>query len=133
MTISTSWFDPDKTIARYEFVGQWTWEEFEVAVREINLMLDSVPHRVDVIIDFSQSPGEPPRGVLSHIRGGTLNAPANWGGGVFVGISPFLRVLFNTFTRIEPKLSRRYAIADTAEAARALIVQRRAAQPGTET
>ena len=132
MTITTRWYDADKTIACYDFVGAWTWEELAAAIAEIEVMLKSVPHRVDVIIDFSKSPGEPPRGILSHIRGKTLSALENWGGGVFVGFSPFLRVLFNTFKRLEPSVGNYYAIADNVEDARAVIMKRRAAQPETE-
>lgn len=126
MTIITSWVDSEKTIARYDFVGRWTWEEMMVAIKEMYVMLDSVPHMVDIIIDLSQSPSEPPRGMLAHLRTGTMEARANWNSGIFVGVSPFVRVLINTFRRVEPGLAKRYAVANTVDEALTIILKRRA-------
>ncbi|MEO8610043.1 MAG: hypothetical protein ABI690_19270 [Chloroflexota bacterium] len=125
MTITTSWMDSEKTIARYELVGRWTWEEMTVAIKEMYAMLDSVPHAVDIIIDLSQSPSEPPRGMLAHLRTGTMEARVNWNSGVFVGVSPFVRVLINTFRRVEPGLAKRYAVANTVDEALTIILKRR--------
>ena len=133
MSITAKWLDRKKTIVRYEFAGEWTWEELQIAAEKVNRMMKSVLHRVDVILDFSNSRGEPPHSMLSHLRSGPLNAGENWGGGVFVGVSPFIRVILNTFMRVEPQLSSRYAIAHTVKDARVLIMQWRAAQPETET
>jgi hypothetical protein len=130
MSIITSWVDPEKTIARYEFVGQWTWDEMSVAIKEMYAMLGSVPHKVDIIIDLSGSSGEPPRGMLAHLRAGTMEARNNWNSGVFVGVSPFVRVLLNTFRRVEPRLAKRYAVANTIQEAQTLILNRRSIPPG---
>ena len=132
MTIITGWLDSEKTIARYEFVGRWTWEEMTVAIKEMYAMLDSVPHAVDIIIDLSQSPSEPPRGMLAHLRTGTMEARANWNSGIFVGVSPFVRVLINTFRRVEPGLAKRYAVANTIDEACDVIAKRRATQQQME-
>ena len=132
MTIITSWMDSEKTIARYEFVGRWTWEEMTVAIKEMYAMLDSVPHGVDIIIDLSRSPSEPPRGMLAHLRTGTMEARVNWNSGVFVGVSPFVRVLINTFRRVEPGLAKRYAVANTVDEALSIILKRREADPKGE-
>jgi hypothetical protein len=126
MTIITSWVDSEKTIARYELVGRWTWDEMTVAIKEMYAMLDSVPHEVDIIIDLTRSPSEPPRGMLAHLRTGTMEARSNWSSGVFVGVSPFVRVLINTFRRVEPNLAKRYAVANTVDEAHAIILKRRA-------
>jgi len=128
MTITTRWVDEEQTIATYELVGRWTWEEMTVAIKEMYAMLDSVPHKVDIIIDLSQSPSEPPRGMLAHLRNGTMEARNNWNSGVFVGVSPFVRVLLNTFRRVEPRLAKRYAVANTVDEAQAYIMKQRLEQ-----
>jgi len=129
MGVAVKWLDRKKTIVRYAFTDGWTWEELEAVAGKVDAMIESVPYRVDVILDFSNSLTEPPHQMLAHLRSGPLNSSKNWGGGVFVGISPFMRVILNTFMRIEPALSSRYAIAHTVKDARVLITQWRMKQP----
>jgi hypothetical protein len=125
MTIITSWVDEEHTIARYEFIGRWTWDEMKVAIQEMYAMMDSVPHQVDIIIDLSRSSSEPPRGMLAHLRAGTMEARNNWNSGVFVGVSPFVRVLLTTFRRLQPRLAKRYNVANTVAEAQTMILRRR--------
>jgi hypothetical protein len=132
MSITASWFDAEKRIICYAMVDEWTWDELKSVAAEVDRMIRSVPHRVDVIIDFSQSLGEPPHSMLSHLRSGPLNSAGNWGGGVFVGVTPFLQVVLKTFIRVEPELASRYCIAHTPDEARMVILQRRATETESE-
>ena len=47
--IEVSWDDEAKTIVRYDFDFGWTWEELEIANKEFNILMKSVPHTVCAI------------------------------------------------------------------------------------
>lgn len=124
MPITIDWYDVEKTILRYEFTGQWSWEELHQAMDEVQEQMASVSTRVDVIIDVSQSK-RIPAGALSQMRGGTLKASENWGMGVFVGTGTFLNALLTTFSRVYPKMGQRYQSASTTAEAYQLILKNR--------
>ena len=120
MGVVVDWTDTEKKIIRYDFPGQWTWDELYAAMNQVNEMMATVPYNVYVVISFERSKGIPP-GALTHLRIGTLKAAPNWGGGVFIGVSTLLTALLNTFTLINKKLGDRYAIAKDNEEAMAII------------
>jgi hypothetical protein len=132
MHITIKWLDRKKSIVVYEFTDEWTWDELQAAADMVDAMMKEVSHRVDVILDFSENTAEPPHKMLSHLRTGPLNKSENWGRGVFVGVSRFIRVILHTFMHVEPELSSRYAITHTVKDARVLITQWRA-QPKQKT
>ena len=125
MGVVVDWTDAEKKIIRYDFPGQWTWDELYEAMNQVNEMMATVPYNVYVVISFERSKGIPP-GALTHLRIGTLKAAPNWGGGVFIGVSSLLAALLNTFTAINKKLGERYAIAKNDEDAMAIIIKWRA-------
>jgi hypothetical protein len=125
MSIAIDWFDAEHTIIRYQFEGRWTWDDLYGAITQVNTMLASVDHKVDVIIDFERSLGVPP-GALTHLRSNSLRAADNWNGGVFVGVNPFIRALLSAFLSVNRKLTERYAVANTMGEAQAIIQRWRA-------
>jgi hypothetical protein len=124
MPITVDWFDTEQTIVRYEFLGRWSWTELHTAVDEVQDMLASVDHRVDIIIDVSQNVGIP-SGAIIQMKSGSMKANKNWGMGVFVGTGAFINALITSFTRIYPKMAERYAIAMSIDEAQKLIIERR--------
>jgi hypothetical protein len=66
MAITVQWDDPEKTIIRYTYMGQWTWAEYDEAVTQALELVKDVSS-VDVIADFSQSSLLPER-ALQNFR-----------------------------------------------------------------
>jgi len=132
MGVIVSWTDDEKKIIRYEFPGQWTWDDLYNAMNQVNEMMASVPYNVYVVISLEHSRGIPP-GALTHLRIGTLKGAPNWGGGVFIGMSSLLTALLNTFTTLNKKLGERYAIAKNDEEAMAIINKWREGESQTST
>ncbi len=124
MPITIRWFNAEHTIIQYEFEGRWSWEELHAAIEQVQALMNSVDHRVDIIVDVSGSRGIP-AGAITQMRGGTLKASENWGMGVFVGTGAFIKALLNTFSRVYPQMGERYATADTPEAAHQIILEAR--------
>ncbi|MEZ4670385.1 MAG: hypothetical protein R3E39_20960 [Anaerolineae bacterium] len=120
MAVAVDWLNDDQTILKYEFDGQWTWNELYAALQQVDMMMNSVEHTVYVIIDYQGSQGIPP-GALTHLRSSTMRAAPNWGGGVFIGISSLVESLLNIFTNLNRKLAERYATAANIEEALSIL------------
>ena len=48
---TVTWYDDEKTILLFDISGTVSWDEFAVATDQACEMIDSVPHRVDIIFD----------------------------------------------------------------------------------
>lgn len=55
MAILVEWDDRAQSAVLIEFESMWTWEELDVALDQMDQMIGSVSHRVDVIIDLEGS------------------------------------------------------------------------------
>ena len=59
MPVRVYWEDDSHTLVRYEFEGNWTWDELYPAYYQAIEMEKSVTHRVDVIMDMRQAGKDP--------------------------------------------------------------------------
>jgi hypothetical protein len=126
VTFIIDWYDAAQTVIRYDMDMEWTWLEFYKEMEKVDGMMQSVcPQQVDVIVHLLNARWLKPD-TLVHLRNGALNPPPNWGLAVFVGLGRSTRALLATFSKVYPRLSDRYAVAETVEEAYALILSRRA-------
>jgi hypothetical protein len=126
MPIHTRWFDDTHTIAYYEFEERWTWDDLYAAVKSITGLIDSVPHRVDVIFDVKRSIGMP-GGAIGHLTGLSAKPQANFGVGVMVGGNNFLKTMVQIFLKLYPRYQNQHHLADNVETALTIIAEKRAA------
>jgi hypothetical protein len=124
MNITVSWDNDDKTIIRYDFQGQWTWDEFHKTSKEAFAMTRSVEHRVDSISNFHKGAALPPN-ALFQFRQAMTNAPKNRGMTVIVGGNTFIKTMVRVFSNLNKQLGERLKIADTLDEARAMLTARR--------
>lgn len=131
MGIQTCWYDDQKTIILSTYEGIWSWEDYYRTVDEIIHMLHLVEHRVDVIVDYERSAGNPPGNMIPHVRNAAdrLNQIPNFGCFGMVGINPFLRVMSNVFYRMRGKTRGTMFMAKNIDEALAIIAQRRQPEP----
>jgi hypothetical protein len=99
MTVYAEWDNADKTIMRWTFEGDWTWEEYYDARKTTNQEISAQKHPVDLIVDLRTS-GTLPSGVLMHARNSVYIAPDNIGLTVYVGINPVMRAFYNMFRNL---------------------------------
>ena len=125
MRIEVSWDNAEKTIIRYDYGEDWTWEDFHDANQKSNRMAASVTHIVDLIVDFTHG-SPPPAGSLGRFRKAMEDAPKNRGIIVIVGGSFFINSLVAVFSRIYRALGRRLMTAGTVEEAQVRIADLRA-------
>jgi hypothetical protein len=53
MGITIAWEDNTQQVMRYSLDEHWTWEEFFIAKKQANEMMDAVSHKFGVIVDVS--------------------------------------------------------------------------------
>jgi hypothetical protein len=132
MAVRVYWLDEAKTLLNYEFVGDWTWEEFYPVLEEAHAMSYSVSHRVDAICDF-RSTTALPQNALANLKTITDKAPVNSGLSVFVTTSRFFTSMYDTAVKFYPKTRRYFVVAATMEEAHAIINEDRMKESGQQS
>jgi hypothetical protein len=125
MAIRVEWDDPNQTALRYTYEGSWNWDEFQQAHRQARLMLDTVDHKVDVIIDVVQT-GILPNNILSRANSIPRDRHPNEGTVIIVGANPLIRFLYDVARRIYAEVIdyRGYRIVSNLEEARSIARSR---------
>ena len=80
MNIEVMWDNEEKTIDRYDYGKNWTWEDFSAANKQYEEMLTGVTHPVDVIANFTGGT-PPPMGALGRFKSAQDNMAKKYGGG----------------------------------------------------
>ncbi|NDJ52318.1 MAG: hypothetical protein GYB68_04425 [Chloroflexi bacterium] len=101
MAIHSVWANESKTIMAVVFEGQWTWDEYFASVDERTVMMDSVNHQVDFIVDFRDS-APLPKMALKNLAKAAQQTHPNQGMTVIVGatkktIARALEIFSRTF------------------------------------
>lgn len=119
MPIKAEWDNPQKTIIRQTFSGNWTWEELYIVSDTITEMLDAVTYPVDLLLDLRNAPSLPTN-ALAHIR--LLDREhRNQGKIVAVGLNAIIQVIYEVIIKIRPNTTARITIVKTLDEAYALF------------
>lgn len=131
MAIQTQWDDEQKQIIRVEVEGRWSWEELQTALARTIEMMDSVPHKVDFIIDVSRSSLIPGGATQAAQSVATPETHRNEGIKVVVGANALMRIGYEAYRRINKSLGKNqeFHFAKTQDEARAFIARERTAAP----
>lgn len=109
MTVHVGWDEAIDNALRYDFVGQWTWDEFQQAYDVACGLFDEVDGQVNVIVNLLPSVALP-RGILEVVRRVADDAPPNHGLTVYVGEREVLQAFARAFERIYPVSASRYPL-----------------------
>jgi hypothetical protein len=99
MPVQFRWDTPEKRLACYHFVGNWTWEETYKAFHKSWTEIEKLPYVIDSISDFTWS-NTVPSGVMTHLRSLAQNRPENTRLMVFVGANPYLTMIVQNFNQL---------------------------------
>lgn len=122
MPIIYRWGNNEKTIIYVQFIDDWSWEDIVPIRKAIVEMLASVPHTVDYIADF-QEIDHIPIGALAVGRTIHKSCVHNEGVAVIVGLTPILRILFQSFIATYPASKSELALALTLDSAYQVITE----------
>ena len=117
MPITCIWDNPEKSVLRHIYQGSWEWKDFYQSIAEADAMMDTVDHKVHVIVDVRKSKIMPSDTLthIGHLRGRT--AHANRGQTVLVGGNMFLQRLYTLFSKIYPEMVMRFLLVSSIEEA----------------
>jgi hypothetical protein len=71
----------------------WTWDDFASSKVEIDTLLNSVDHTVNIISDSRQSAGLPSGNAIAVLSRSFQSAPSNIGIVAVLGANPFFKAL----------------------------------------
>lgn len=123
MSINVLWDDEDRTVLRWNFIGKWTIQDFYDVYDKLNTALTESPHKVNVLLDMTES-SQIPNGFMSALRS-VRSRPAHDNMGVMasIGNSMFVRTFVNTFSKIYPPRKTAYYMVGSYEEAYALFAE----------
>lgn len=83
MAVKVAWDNDEKVLVRWDMDHDWTWEEFDRAVDETAVLMDSVTQQVDLLV-LSEKSLPPTPNVLPHFARSQTYPIANDNGGYLV-------------------------------------------------
>jgi hypothetical protein len=123
MAINVEWDNPEKTILCYYFDQRWSWDEFFEARNQALSMIDTVTHKVGVIMNTPPNIVVPSN-VLTHSLSSLRHTHPNTVIIVFIAGKPFLNMVISMMTKVSHKTNDYMAMADNMDEARVLIAKR---------
>lgn len=121
------WDNPEHTTSRWDFVGNWTWDDWYAATRralEFRASMITYPVVPGIFNLKHSGPAPLPYQALPHMRAGAeMMDPRDYV--VVAHCSGLVRTMIEIFRALNPELGERVLIAETVEDARALIALRR--------
>lgn len=120
MGIVVSWYDADKTIMIWEFQGEWEWQDYHQAINQGVVMLKSVDHMVDSIMDLTHNRSLPPNAVLQGKRW-FMVAPNNFGVTVVANANRLIQSIATTIGSVYKNFGSKIMMARTVDDAVRII------------
>ncbi|MFN8374667.1 MAG: hypothetical protein U0694_17525 [Anaerolineae bacterium] len=102
MGISVTWDNVQQTTLLYSFEEPWGWADFDEALRLGYQMMEGTDQKVGVIIDLSRV-GSLPRNAIQHLSNSSKYGHPNQHTTIYVGMSPFVRAIFNILVKVMPR------------------------------
>ena len=122
MPITSQWANAEKTIIYFVYDPPWNAQEFQAAVFQVNSLLDTVNHPVDMIIHMRG--GMPNLGNSWPFRSVMRNFHRNVRYTALVGANDFLRRTISAFMRVMGQQNRPFFFAATLEEAHQRLAER---------
>ena len=121
MPVHVSWDNTEKTIIHYVFDPNWTWDEFAPAKAHAQELINTVSHKVGVILETHHN-GAVPHNLLGNFRDGLRTRHPRVVIVVIVVTRPFIRTMINTVRALLPSIQIHIEMAYTLDEARITIL-----------
>lgn len=121
MAIEVRWLDDTKTIVHSIYQSNWTIQDLDSAVEQINCLIRSQSHPVYVISEMPHGKLTPPRDLLLSLRDYERAIPPNFALSVVVGGGAFAQAFDSILLRIVPRIGQTTRFTDSIPAACAII------------
>ena len=101
MSIHVDWDNEEKTILRWTYSPDWTWEEAYLARDYERKLMENIPYIVDSIGDLTQTKNVP-SGALTKIVNVMTKRHERIGTSVLVGSNRFVQMIYNMVRKVHP-------------------------------
>jgi hypothetical protein len=102
MGITVLWDDEQRTVVRYVFQSEWTWDDFYVARNLVNGMVEGEAHPVAMLFDVPEDVVIPPN-FVSKFATMFRTRPDNIYALVVVGGNDYVRALVGVLASVTDK------------------------------
>jgi len=99
MSIEIQWENEEKTIIRWIFSGDFTWEDYDEGDKKLASMIADIDHNFATIFDLSQMTTLPRYAVSQYPRL-IRDVPARQEMLIIIGMNRLVRSLGSIFTRV---------------------------------
>jgi hypothetical protein len=114
------WDNEEKSIIVREMSGDWTWEEYFVAIKQVREFLDEVDHHVDIIVDCRET-YKFPTAALPNIANANRSYSANMGVQVIVGSNLIVKMFAEMLQKVMPQAISHFLFVNAIEDAYKVI------------
>jgi hypothetical protein len=126
MSASVTWDDPRKTRILVVYPQGWSWDDLKQAEVEIERLLGEIDREVDVINHItSDVPSDTVTRIPELAHSNLILTSPNIHYVVVVGVSLYMKIAYQTFSVVYPRLAERVFLAATVEEARRMIASQR--------
>lgn len=112
--VNIAWDNEQKTILRYSFEGDWTWEEYLECLNSGRRWMAEVEHPVCILNDM-QKIGKLPPNFASIAKTVISSRPPNTGLAIFLTNNAFFKVMYRVLAQLIPNVPTDYILV-TSEA-----------------
>jgi hypothetical protein len=120
MPVQISWFNDEKTVVVYKFLGKWTWTDYHNAIREAYELVKDLSYTVNMVLDFEQSTVLPSN-ALSNFGASAKTPPRDFDFCVIVTSSRFIEAIVSMFRKVNRRMGQKLVLVRTLEEARAFF------------
>lgn len=124
MAIDIKWGNKEKTYVYARFHPRWTWKDNANTRKLYVEMMKTVPHRVDIIADFT-GVSTLPANMFVNIRKLINDKLPNEGYFIMLGTGSFIQNMYQIIVKIIPKIVQQYIIVDTLDKAFEIVASGR--------
>lgn len=115
-SVTLAWDNEQKTILRYTFLGDWTWDEYLERLNEGRVLMAEVEHPVCVLNDM-QRMGKLPPNFASTAKSVIASRPKNTGLAIFLTTNAFFKVMYRVLAQLIPNVPTGYILVTKEEEA----------------
>jgi hypothetical protein len=108
-SVEIKWDNEQKTILRYVFIGDWTWDEYLERLNEGRTMMAEIDHPVCVLNDM-QKMGKLPPNFASTAKSVISSRPKNTGLAIFLTSNAFFKVMYRVLAQLIPNVPTDYIL-----------------------
>ena len=122
MPIHISWKDEEKTILFIQFLDEWTWDDYKLALEDARLMVENIDHHFVQLIDMRQSKVVSTTSASPHIlQGRRKTFSEHVGITVILGAETKIKVILDAFEKNLGKAYPKRYLVETMDEAMAVL------------